>query len=457
MATLGNGRKQHLQNNPTGVSDISSMSPAPTSPPSPAILGYVLKGYPRISETFISNEILLLEKLGFSMRLFSMRRPRESFSHPSVAEIRARVDYLPTELLADFPRLLIPAIFLAAKRPKEFRAALRMASEGIAKGQELATLKHLLQACHLTNSHLLPGTGIAQLHGHFAHSPTSVTMFASALSNIPFSFTAHAKDIYTSDKAKLRRKIARARFVVTCTNHNKEYLQAIAGDCPTPIYCIYHGIDLDLFRNGASENRAGNDFQLLTVARITEKKGLPTIYRALALLRDKGIRFHHTLIGDGDDRESVLELIRTLELDGHCRWLGTQTHEEVLHQFKRSDLFVLGCEIAKNGDRDGIPNVLVESLAMGVPALSTHVSAIPELLINGKTGLTVPPSEPEAMAAAMQRILFDDELRQRLKEGGSRYVKAHFDNNRSTRELAEIFRRHNPLFNSCPSTCGSLP
>lgn len=457
MAPLGNGNKRHLQNDTTDVSDAAQMNPAPTSLFLPAILGYVLKGYPRISETFISNEILLLEKLGFTMHLFSMRRPRESFSHPSVAEIKAQVNYLPTELLADFRKLLLPTIFLAAKRPKEFHVALRMASDGITKGQELATLKHLLQACHLTNSHLLPGTGIAQLHGHFAHSPTSVTMFASALSNIPFSFTAHAKDIYTSDKEKLRRKIARARFVVTCTKHNKEYLQAVAGDCRTPIYCIYHGIDLDLFRNGAAEDRQDDSFQLLTVARITEKKGLPTIYRALALLRDKGIRFRHTLIGDGDDRESVLELIRTLGLDGHCRWLGTQTHEEVLHQFKQSDLFVLGCEIAKNGDRDGIPNVLVESLAMGVPALSTHVSAIPELLIDGETGLTVPPSEPEAMAVAMQRILFDDKLRQRLKERGRNYVKAHFDNSHSTRELAEIFQRHNPLFSCCPSSCGSLP
>lgn len=411
---------------------------------SPAVLGYILKGYPRISETFISNEILLLEKLGFSMRLFSMRQPRESFSHPSVKKIKARVDYLPTELLIDFPRLLLPAIFLSAKKPKEFLAALRTAGEGITKGKELATLKHLLQACYLTNTHLQGDNSIVQLHGHFAHSPTSVAMFASCLSNIPFSFTAHAKDIYTSDKEKLRRKIARAGFVVTCTKHNKEYLQAIAGECPTPIYCIYHGIDLNLFQNGLSRDLPREDYEILTVARITEKKGLPTIYRALALLRDKGIRFRHTLIGDGDDREKVLALIHSLGLDDSCRCLGTQTHAEVLHHFKQSDLFVLGCEIAKNGDRDGIPNVLVESLAMGVPALSTHVSAVPEILLDGETGLTVPPSEPEAMAAAMQRILSDGALREHLKEGGRKIVRAHFDNHHSTEELAEIFRIHNP-------------
>lgn len=413
------------------------------------VLGYILKGYPRISETFISNEIRLLEKLGFSLHLFSMRQPRESFSHASVKEIKARVDYLPTELLVDFPRLLPPTVMLAGKRPQTFLAALRTAREGATRGQELATLKHLMQAAYLTNSFLLPNPEIVHLHGHFAHSPTSVTLFTALLAGLPFSFTAHAKDIYTSDPEKLRRKISKAAFVVTCTRHNLEYLQEISGDSRTPLYCVYHGIDLALFQNGADrgqDRHAGEDeFRLLTVARITEKKGLPTVYRALALLRDKGIRFRHTLIGDGEDREKIRTLIGDLALDGHCRCLGTQTHTEVLRHFQESDLFVLGCEIAGNGDRDGIPNVLVESLAMGVPALSPHISAIPEILINGKTGLTIPPSDPEAMAAAMERLLVDRTLRERLRQGGRRYVQEHFDSSGSVRELAGIFRRHNPL------------
>lgn len=422
-----------------------------TTPP-PPVLGYILKGYPRISETFISNEILLLERLGFSLRLFSMRLPREAFSHPSVKAIQARVDYLPAELLPDFPRLLPPTILVAVARPRAFLAALDLARTGLGEDNRLATLKHLMQACYLTHFHLLRDRAIVHLHGHFAHSPTSVTMFAAGLANIPFSFTAHAKDIYTSEPAKLRRKIERAKFVVTCTRHNQEYLHKIAGDCATPISCIYHGIDLGLFQNGLqpADPAPHDEFRLLTVARLTEKKGLPTIYRALALLRDKGIRFRHTLIGDGEDREKVAALIKELALDQHCRCLGTRTHTEVLRQFKESDLFVLGCEIAKNGDRDGIPNVLVESLAMGVPALSTHVSAIPELLINGETGLTVPPSQPAAMAAAMERLLFDGELRRRLREGGKDYVRDHFDSSRSTRELAGLFRRHCPLLASPP-------
>ena len=412
----------------------------------PSTLGYILKGYPRISETFISNEILLLEKMGFTMRLFPMRQPRESFSHASVKEIKARVDYLPTELLEDFFRLLRPNIFLAAKKPKQFARTLRIAAQGVSAGKELATLKHLLQAGYLTRNHLEKDKSIAQLHGHFAHSPTSVTMFASLLSEIPFSFTAHAKDIYTSDKEKIRRKITSAQFVITCTRHNAEYLRAIATNCSTPIYCIYHGIDLNLFQRTLSPPETRNPYKILTVARMTAKKGLPTIYRALAGLHQKGIPFTHTLIGDGDEREKILALISSLGLDDHCRWIGTQTHEEVLIHFKASDLFVLGCEIAVNGDRDGIPNVLVESLAMGVPALSTNVSAIPEILIDGKTGITVEPSHPEQLEQAMLRILTDKNLRGRLIAGGQQRVKEHFDNRRWIQKLAEIFHRHNPSF-----------
>ncbi len=409
-------------------------------------LGYILKGYPRISETFISNEVLLLEKLGFTMRLFPMRLPRESFSHASVKKIKAQVDYLPTDLYADFFRLLRPNIFLAAKRPRNFKKALVTAATGISKGQESATLKHLLQAGFLTNTHLIKDASIIQLHGHFAHSPTSVTFFAALLSGLPFSFTAHAKDIYTSQPEKLRKKITAAKFVITCTRHNAEYLQAIAGNCSTPIYCIYHGIDLKLFTHPVNQQKPREPYALLTVARLTEKKGLPTLYRALAGLREKGIKFHHTLIGDGDDREKILDLIASLDLTRQCQWLGTQTHDEVLQHFRASDLFVLSCEIAENGDRDGIPNVLVESLAMGVPALSTTVSAIPEILIDGQTGMTVPPSQPKQLAEAMLRILTDHSLRQRLIAGGQKLVQDHFDNSRLTQEMAGTFRRHNKNF-----------
>jgi len=374
------------------------------------------------------------------MRLFPMRHPREDFCHDSVKQIKAQVDYLPTELLLEFPRLLLPNIFLAIKRPALFRHGLGLAHRRYRRTANLATFKHLLQAGFLTNHHLLKDSRLSHLHGHFAHSPTSVTMFAALLSGRSFSFTAHAKDIYTSNPEQLREKIRLAKFVVTCTDYNRKYLENIAEGLPTPIHCIYHGIDLKLFSPKTDHTECTPPYALLTVARMTEKKGLPTLYRALRILKDQDFLFKHTLIGDGDDKEKILMLITELGLDDCCQCLGTRTHKEVLKQFEESDLFVLACEIAGNGDRDGIPNVLVESLAMGVPGLSTTVSAIPEILLHNKSGITVAPSDPAIMATQIREILENKNLRNRVIQGGMEHTRKHFDNRVLVAKMGDIFR-----------------
>ena len=412
---------------------------------SPPVLAYILKGFPRISETFVSNEILLLERLGFSMRLFPMRKGRENFSHDSVKRIKARVDYLPTELLLDFPRLIRPNLIYAVGHPGRYLKALREAGRRYRRTRNVATFKHLLQAGFLTQVHLLKDPSILHLHAHFAHSPTSVTMFSSMLSGLPFSFSAHAKDIYTSHPEQLREKLSLASFVTTCTRHNADYLKALTSR-PDRVHCNYHGIDLGLFSSDSQRFNPLPPYTLLSVARIIEKKGLPTVYHALRRLADRGVDFVHNLIGDGEQRDRILALIADLNLEKRCRWLGTLSHDQVLEQFRASDCFVLGCEIADNGDRDGIPNVLVESLAMGVPAVSTRVSAIPEILIDGDTGLTVEEKDPEALADAVQRILTDAGLRRRIIENGSGFVAEHFDNRRLIADLARQFVSAAPAF-----------
>lgn len=405
----------------------------------PPTLAYILKGYPRISETFISNEILLLERLGFSMHLFPMRKGREDFCHESVKQIRAHVDYLPTELLIDLPKLVAPNVLCAVKRPKRYRKALEMAARRYRRTRKQATFKHLFQAGYLTEKFLGRIPSICHLHGHFAHSPTSVTMFSAMLSGLTFSFTAHAKDIYTSNPDQLREKLEMAEFVATCTRQNKKYLEELSDGKGADIHCIYHGIDLNLFNQHHVNREPSPPYRLLTVARIIEKKGLPTVYQALRALADRGIEFEHILIGDGDNRDTILRLIDDLGLDHQCKWLGTKPHEEVLEHFVRSDLFVLGSRIAADGDRDGIPNVLVESLAMGVPAVATNVSAIPEIVISGKTGLTVEQEDSEALSKAIMKLLTDKQLRQKVVENGIDFVNTHFDNGRLIGDLARLF------------------
>ncbi len=410
------------------------------------VLGMILKGYPRISETFISNEILLLEQLGFSVHLFSMRRPRENFSHKSVQRIRACVDYLPETILLPLPRFLYHNIQLAIKRPGMYREALRMALRRFSRTRKSATFKHLFQAGYLVNR-LLPGHPIIHLHAHFAHSPTSVAMFAAKLSGLPFSFTAHAKDIYTSDREQLAEKIRFARFAVTCTEYNKQYLETLSPSANTPIYRVYHGIDLNLFSAQPNDRQASTPFKLLTIARLTRKKGVPTVLRAIRMLTDEGFPIAHTLIGDGEDRKAILSLIGDLKLENIVRWIGTQPHEVVRDYYRHADLFVLGCEIAPNGDRDGIPNVILESMAMGVPVVISKVSAIPEVVDNEKTGLLVPPGQPEQLAGAIKRLLTDTSLRTTIIDTARRQMR-HFDNRDLIRNLARIYREKIPGFHS---------
>lgn len=409
-------------------------------------LGMILKGYPRISETFISNEILLLEKMGFPIHLFSMRRPRENFTHQSVNQIQAGVDYLPETLLRPLPRLLYHNCLLAAQRPGAYARALKKALQRFLRTRKSATLKHLFQAGYLVRC-LIPAHPSLHLHAHFAHSPASVAMFASILSGLPFSFTAHAKDIYTSDPRQLREKMALAKFVVTCTEYNRRYLKTLSDGAPRPIYRVYHGIDTKLFFQGPDISaKANQPYHILTVARLIAKKGLPTVYKALKVLKDQGVVFKHTLIGDGDEREKVIDLIKDLGLSAHARWLGTQPHEVVREQYKRAHLFVLGCEVAPNGDRDGIPNVLFESMAMGVPVVATNVSAIPELVETEKTGLLVDPGSPEIMAEAMLRMLTDADLRTRIISAARQRVVRDFDNKPLIRDLAAVYRKEIEAF-----------
>ncbi len=406
--------------------------------PTPPVLGMILKGYPRISESFISNEIFLLEQLGYQIRIFSMRDPRENFTHDSVRRIRAGVDYLPQELLRPLHRLLYHNLLLAVASPRRYGRALGLALRRFSRSRKSATWKHLFQAGYLVHK-FLPGRNVVRLHAHFAHSPSSVALFASRLSGLAYSFTAHAKDIYTSSPEKLREKIAGARFVVTCTEYNRRYLKGLAGESGTPVHRVYHGIDTKLFSGNPDHRVPEAPYRILTVARLVPKKGLPTVYRALALLRDRGIGFRHELIGDGDDRERVLGLIGELNLGDRCRWLGTLAHEQVLEHYRRSDVFVLGCEIAPNGDRDGIPNVLMEAMAMNLPVVATDVSAIPELVTDGETGLLVPPGNPALLGDAVARMLTDTDLRNRVIPVARERVIRDFDNRRLIRELGEIF------------------
>lgn len=406
------------------------------------VMGMVLKGYPRISETFISNEIKLLEEQGIKVHIFSMRQPRESFTHKSIEAIKAAVTYLPSELWLEFHRFLWPNLNTFCRFPAGYITGIRLAIRRYRRNRNIMTLKHLLQAGFLV--HHCRGKNISHLHAHFAHSPTSVAMFAAEISGLPFSFTAHAKDIYTTNKEQLAEKIEKAKFVVTCTEYNKRYLDALTND-PRRVSCVYHGIDLQLFSFADKQRQPAPPFQFLTIARFVEKKGITDILEALAVLKEADFPFHYTLIGSGDDQPQITARVGELGLEDRVTLTGTLPHEKVLEHFRRTDCFVLGCKIAANGDRDGIPNVLAESMALGVPVVVPPISGIPELVEHERTGLLVDTTDAKALAAALKRIVTDLPLRDQLLPAAKKRIHEIFDNRALINDLVGHYRTFTQL------------
>jgi len=410
-------------------------------PPAGApVLVMILKGYPRLSETFISNEIALLEQSGFRVRIVSMRRPREDFCHASVARIRAEVVYLPERILPHLPMLLYENVRAFWAAPHNYCRAVRRMVGQLRRTKRLATLKHLLQAGYLVRRALRPGEP-AHLHAHFAHSPTSVALYAGIISGLPFSFTGHAKDVWTQDPARLAEKIGQAAFVVTCTEANRCYLTRLSPN-GTPIFAVYHGIDLGLFRPDGRRPEPTPPYRFLSVARLTAKKGLDTVLDALAVLTRRGIPCSLDVVGEGEERAALEARVARLGLTDQVRFHGALAHERVRKLYARADAFALGCRVLANGDRDGVPNVLVEAMAMGLPVAATDVSALPELAVDGVTALTCPPDEPERLADNLLRLVTDGALRRRLVAAGREAVARDFDNTANIRRLAAIFAHH---------------
>jgi glycosyltransferase involved in cell wall biosynthesis len=402
-------------------------------------LGMILKGYPRISESFISSEILLLESLGIPIRIFSIRQPRESFSHRHVQRIRADVTYLPEYVLPHWRTLLLSNAALWRKLGAHYPRCFARAVFRSWERRGLATLRHFLQAAHLAATRLCD-SDVHHLHAHFCHTPTSVALFASDLTGLPFSFTAHAKDIYTSEPAQLARKIARARFVVTCTRYNAEVLARIARSwgASTPIHTIYHGIDTDFFSFG-TVTKPGPPYRILSVGRIVPKKGYDDLVQSLAILDRAGLDFEFVHIGSGEMEESVRALIHRYKLEGRVRLLGTLTHDQVRDHYRQAHCVPLACKVADNGDRDGIPNVLIEAMAVGVPVISTRVSAIPELVEDGVTGTLVDAEEPADMARAMADVLTRPDAYVETLRHAREKVERELDQRRCVRRLFDLF------------------
>jgi len=400
-------------------------------------VAFVLKGYPRLSETFISQEIAALEQLGLDIRIVSLRHPTDKLQHSVHAGIKAPLLYLP-EYLSNEPARVLRA-WWGVRRWAGYRGALLVWWRDFVRDCTANRARRFGQA--LVLAHELP-KDVVRLHAHFLHTPASVTRYAAMMRGLPWSGSAHAKDIWTTPAWELREKLGSCDWLVTCTGNNCEYLGALAP--PGRVGLVYHGLDLAKFSSQGQGRPAhdGSDaaraVRILSVARLVEKKGTDILLDALALLPGH-LHWHLVHVGGGPLSEALAGQARALGLKDRIQWRGAMTQEQLLVEYRGADLFVLASRIAKDGDRDGLPNVLMEAQSQGLPCVATNVSAIHELIQDGVTGVLVPPESAPQLAAALGALVSTPMRRRDLGLAGQARVAQHFGMKANIAQLAHRF------------------
>ncbi len=400
-------------------------------------IAIVVKGYPRLSETFIAQEMLGLERRGVPILVVALREPYDPYIHELHRQISAEVLYLP-EYVKDDPARVARAKRWAEQQPT-FEAARALFEKDFARESNANRQRRWAQGCVF--AHELP-EDISWIHTHYLHTPCSAARYAAHLAGKSWSFSAHAKDIWTSPEWDLRTKLDDAAWGVTCTSVNAKHLKSLSKN-PDKVELVYHGLDFSLFpmpsENPSMADGSGEPVRLLSVGRAVEKKGYNDLLTALSRL-PKDLNWHFTHIGGGALAEKLKARAGKLGLSDKITWRGAQPREEVIKSCLESDLFVLPSKLAKSGDRDGLPNVLMEAQSMGVCCLSTKVSAIPELITDGKTGRLVPPADPASLAKALEDLIRQPEVRNQLGRASSEHVRTNFATEPGLDHLAEKFR-----------------
>lgn len=399
-------------------------------------VGYVLKRYPRFSETFVVNEILANEQAGLKMEIFALRPVQETHFQESIARVRAPVSHIPDR----------------SRTPATLWALLERAEAAFpgATARALATGGSADDVCQALAIALECRTrGVGHLHAHFGTVATTVARIAATVAGIGYSFTAHAKDIY-HDYGKdtgLAEMTRDADAVVTVSDYNLVHLSKTFPAAAERLVRIYNGLDLDRLGWRAPDPEAG---EILAVGRLVEKKGFHVLIEALLILADRGLNQRCRIIGQGEELAHLAAQIEGSGLSANVTLEGPRTQGAVIQAMRQAAVLACPCVVGRDGNRDGLPTVLLEAMALGLPVVASDVTGIPELVRDGETGLIAPTGDSQALADALQRALGDTALRARLSVAGRALMERDFDIHRNAAALREIFaasaasRRHGP-------------
>ena len=402
-------------------------------------IAVVVKGYPRLSETFIAQEILGLEDRGIPLEIWSLRHPTERVVHPMHERIRAKVAYLPEYLYRE-PLRMLRGLWWGRRQPG-FRSMLGAFWRDLKRDPTPNRVRRLGQAFVLAQE-LSPE--VVHIHVHYLHTPASVVRYASLLTGRTWSFSAHAKDIWTTADWEKREKIAESQWGVTCTAAGAAHLQALAPDTGR-VALLHHGLDLSRFPAppASRPTRDGSDpvdpVRIVSVGRAVAKKGFDDLLAALAALPE-GLHWRFVHVGGGELLEALRAQARATGITARVTFLGAKAQPEIVALLRQADLFVLPSKQARSGDRDGLPNVLMEAASQKLPLVATDFAAIPEFVRDGIEGRLVPPGDWAALSNAINCLARDPEARGALGEAAHARLRRDFSADAGLDILASRFQ-----------------
>lgn len=398
-------------------------------------IAYMVSLFPKLSETFILRELVALRRRGHGLTVFSLKHVREPIVHPQAEAFVADTVY---------PRLGLGMI-MAMMRFSLGHPLLLMAILGRIVVQHRHRPWMMVKNLALVPvaaycARRLDHMRIEHLHAHWASYPAMVAWIIARMTGISYSVTGHAHDLFLPNPM-LVRKVTDAKFFATISEFNRALLfQACGPAAMNKVRLIRCGVPLEEFpfrKTGHAPQKPAA--RILSVGRLVDYKGFDVLIRACRELRDRGQRVQCVIVGDGPEETDLHRLVASLGLREDVDLIGSRTQAEVRKMMGTADLFVLACVKGNDGLQDGIPIVLMEAMALGVPVVSTKLSGIPELVRDGKTGLLVAPGDADHLAVAMQRLLHDDELRERLRVAARAWVEKEFDLERSITYLGDAF------------------
>ncbi len=413
-------------------------------------IAYLTKRFPRLSETFILDEILGLQAEGVPLRVFAMADPQEPVIQPDVERVQGPVRYLHgrggwRDRIRNGARAAIAHGRRFGRTPARYAAVLLRAE---AERPGLASIRRFNEAILLADQ--VEADESTHLHAAFAHGPAEVARLVHRLTGISYSFSAHAKDLYLTRPAALARRVRDAQFVLVCSSAAADHLRQIAAELAGPehaakIVLAPHGVDTARFRPLTAGQLPGVSVQpcgtlhVLAVGRLVEKKGYPVLLEALARARSQGHEIDLTVIGGGALLPALRADAERLGVAGAVRFLGPRNQHEVVAAYRGADLFAQASVVLPDGDRDGIPNSVLEAMASGLPVVATEAGGIPEVVAHGECGLLAAPGDALALAAHFTTLARDPQMRHRLGRGARARVVESFDRHSKIRAIAPLF------------------